>query len=1057
MKTTSFIDNRRRLRATVASAVIGVALLSAPAFAQEAQSAEDDTAKDEIVVTGSLIKDPNLREVTPILSTTAEDIELKQSNVAEELLRDIPGVTPSIGSSVNNGNGGASFVDLRGLGNNRNVVLLDGNRIAPSGLRGVFDLNNVPLALVDRVDLLTGAAVTTYGADAIAGVVNFIIKRDFAGVEFSGSEGLTGKGDGNTWRTDVTIGANFDDGRGNVVLSLGYQKADAVTQGDRDVSIFNIDSFSGALGGSGTSVPARFTSTRPIDPVTGQPSVTPAFSQTGVNGAGVPIIAPVVGGFNNRTGTGQLNPAGQIVANFAPFNFNPFNIFQTPFSRYNMYAQGRYEISDSIEVYGRGLFSKNTVKTIIAPSGIFNQSVTINLNNPFLPAATRNQICAFNTAPVVTGVTAAGAATSGQVAYTPRFTQAQCDAAATAIGTADPNYRTATLNFQRRFVETGTRDSDFNTTIFDFQAGLRGQINDKIDWDVHGSYGQSENIQTLGGYVLLSRVREAFLANNTTSCISGNAACVPLNGFGQAGSITPAQAAFVQSPSTTTVRASLGQVHGQISGKTGFSLPWAADEVSFAVGGEYREYRSSQIPDSLSQIPGELGGAGGAAPLTIGGYDVSEVLGEVNLPVVQDKAFFENLTINAGARYSKYSVDAVGNPSSTATTYKVGGSWETGGGLKLRANYARAVRAPNISELFSPVSTGLTTLTTDPCAGVAPVGNANLRAVCLAQGAPVGSIGTILNPTASQANSTGGGNVNIKPETANTLTVGFVFQPEFIKGLAVSFDFYNIKVKNAITTPTSGDVIGSCFAGISAASATNPACTSIRRNPVTGGLDGDPATTLGLPQSFSNLGRIQAKGLDLSISYKKDIGFADLVSQFNGNYLLDAKFQATPTSVNRDCIGFYSADCGATGSGSLQPKYNLSWRNTLKFDAIDISFVWRHISKLKYEALASNFADRGFAANDRLFSGTIPAGAGSLSGKTVDFNRISAFDYFDLSARFSIGDNLTLTATAENLFDKQPPLIGASVGTTSFNSGNTYPSTYDALGRRFSVGARLKF
>jgi outer membrane receptor protein involved in Fe transport len=365
-----------KLRLGAAPLVLSVALVSAPAFAQDAaDAAEEGAAQSEIVVTGSLIRNPNLEQSTPVNVTTSDTIELKQSNVAEEVLREMPGVVPSMGSAVNNGNTGGSYVDLRGLGSTRNIVLLNGNRVAPSDVNGRVDLNNIPLALIERVDALTGAAVTTYGADAITGVVNFVTKRDFAGLEVTASNQITEQGDGNVFRVDATIGANFDDGRGNAVLSIGYQSADAVYQGDRDFSFFQVDSYTGGNGGSGTAVPSRFSGTRPLIAGTNTPNLDP----TVVNG-----------------GVRQINAAGQAVAPFASFNFNPDNIFQTPFERYNIYGQANYEVSDAIEVYTRGMFSKNKVSTIIAPSGSFGGTVTINLNNPFLPATLRNQFCAFN-------------------------------------------------------------------------------------------------------------------------------------------------------------------------------------------------------------------------------------------------------------------------------------------------------------------------------------------------------------------------------------------------------------------------------------------------------------------------------------------------------------------------------------------------------------------------------------------------------------------------------------------------------------------------------------
>ena len=271
----------------LASSAVAAFTFSAPAFAQEAQPVEEVATEDqaagatageaateeaapgdEIVVTGTLIRNPNLEQSTPVNVTTSDTIELKQSNVAEEVLRELPGVVPGIGSSVNNGSNGTNTVDLRGLGSIRNIILLDGNRMVPAGLAGRVDLNNIPLALIERVDALTGAAVTTYGADAIAGVINFITKRDFAGVEVAASEQITEKGDGNFMRVDMTIGANFDDGRGNAVLSMGYQQSDPVYQSDRDFSFYSLNSRTGLREGSGTAVPSRFSGSRALDPTT---------------------------------------------------------------------------------------------------------------------------------------------------------------------------------------------------------------------------------------------------------------------------------------------------------------------------------------------------------------------------------------------------------------------------------------------------------------------------------------------------------------------------------------------------------------------------------------------------------------------------------------------------------------------------------------------------------------------------------------------------------------------------------------------------------------------
>ncbi|MBJ7389592.1 MAG: TonB-dependent receptor, partial [Sphingomonadaceae bacterium] len=690
------------LKYAAAPLALGLALISTPSFAQDAAAEEEPAG--EIIVTGSLITNPNLERSAPVNITTSEEIELLQSNLAEEILREIPGIVASIGSAVNNGNAGASFVDLRGIGANRNVVLLDGDRIVPADFRGRVDLNNIPLALVERVDVLTGGVSTTYGADAVAGVVNFILKNDFSGLEVQASQQLTEQGDGNVFRVDATIGANFDDGRGNAVLGIGYQQADAVYQGARDISLTTVDSYAGTASGSGTAFPSRFSGGR------------------------------LVSGTGNG-GTNQINDAGQLVPTFSTFNFNPYNVFQTPFERFNMFGQARYEVSDAVEIYSRGLFSKNTVNTIIAPSGAFSIGVNISLNNPFLPAAARNQFCAFDVNPSAT-------------VYTARFSPTECAAAANgALRPGDAAYREIGLGgfvafdvngngtieagegynpnpqslFARRAIEAGPRISEYVSTVFDYRLGARGSITDSIDWDITGAYGQSENIQTIKGYTLNSRFRQSLRAGGTAAapvCFDTSNGCVAANVFG---TIQQAAIPFLVQESTSFTKTSLAQVKGTISGDAGVTSPFAEDPVAFAVGGEYRKYTARQGADALAK-GGDLGGAGGATPSIEGGFNVYEAFGELVVPLVSDKPFFNSLTVEGGLRYSSYAVDAPGNPSYNTTTFKAGGTWEPVEGLAIRGNFARAVRAPNIFELFSPVNTELTNLGTDPCATLTTAG-----------------------------------------------------------------------------------------------------------------------------------------------------------------------------------------------------------------------------------------------------------------------------------------------------------------------------------------------
>lgn len=1006
----------KSIRRTLLATTIIAGTLAAPALAQTAPQAAEAAAStgDEIIVTGTLIQNPNLTSSSPVNVISEEEIALRVPNNAEELIRQIPGVSPGIGTQVNNGSNGTNQIDLRGLGLQRNVVLLDGNRLVPATANGAVDLNIIPIALLSRLDVLTGGASTTYGADAVSGVVNFITKRDFSGVDFRSSYKLTEKGDGQAFRADLTIGGNFADDRGNAVLSIGYTKVNPVYQ-TRPFALFGVSSTNGrASGASPTSVPSAF-------------------------------------GFSDGTFL-QLNPAGTaLIPQYESFNFNPYNIFQTPLDRKSVYGSANYEVSDNIEVYARGLFSQNRIQSIIAPSGLFGATLTIPANNPFLNATIRDQIC-----------TAEGIALGA---------------------TCNTNAALPLPGVYRRLVELGPRIGDFRSNVYDMRAGVKIGLSDTTSFDFSGSYGSSELDQKNSGYVLNSRVQQALNATNATTCTVTTGGCVPLNIFGSAGSITPAQVAFLNGASNITIRTDLLQVRGVLSGDLGFTLPSASEPVGFAVGAEYRKYGYDRDPDARAQDPSELGGAGGAVLPFTGGYDVKEAYGELIVPLIADKPLFNELTFELGARYSSYKIDAPTKPTFDAFTYKAGVTWEPADGFRLRGNYQRAVRAPNIGELFAPITTGLTSLTIDPCSGssVATLASGaanpnfkpglaagqNLRAVCVAQGAPVAIIDSLAgtragipNPAAGQANATGGGNVALKPEKADTFTVGAVFAPRnLIPNFTLAVDYYRIVVNNAITAATPGDILAECFSANF--TPTSAACTAIRRNPTNGGLSGQTGTVKGLPQPTTNRGRLSTDGVDLKMGFKQEFGDVTFGYDLNANWTRSLKFQASPTGFNRDCVGYYSANCGPT-LGQIQPEFTFQHRTTVGVGPASLSLLWRYLSSVRYEGQASDAVARGFltAAQQNLFRGTITNQApavSALAGQVVDFNRIRAYHYFDLSAQFDVMKTMTLTVGVTNLFNVAPPVVGAQAGSTSANSGNTFPSTYDPLGRSFNASVRMKF
>lgn len=960
----------RGVRFMLAAGVSVMALsVGSAAYAQE------EEASDDIIITGTRITNPNLVQASQIRSIDQEEANYTNVFTVEGLLREIPGVVPDIGPGVNNGNGGAQTLNLRGIGTERNLVLLDGQRIVPFGLDGLTDTNNIPLSLIERTDVITGGASTVYGADAVSGVANFITKRNFEGLELTSSYGVTERGDGETVRVEGLVGGNFADDRGNAVFSLGYQKSNPVLQGDRAFSEFVIDSSDGSAGGS-------------------------------INSA--PFVLRGTGTGANAITNQQFNPdTGLVEPGFTRFNFAPLNLLQTPVERYNLFGKGTYDITPNIEAYIQGFYTNTEVVTNLAPSAAFGIDLDIPIGNPFLTDGVRDQLCVAN------GISAA-----------------DCLAADAVTDPTDPAFRDVTASISRRFVEGGPRIGRFESDTFQISGGLRGDYGSFLkgwDWNLHAQYGRTVQLDTNEGFGLRDNLEQGLLAIDENTCVDPSGGCVPVNLFGPIGSFSQEAFDFINVAATTTTRVTTAVIQGNSSGDLGntFKSPWADENISVATGFEYRRNKVIEAGDFLSQQPGALLGAGGADPAVTGSFDVIEGYAETIIPVFSGKPWAESMTLEAGVRVSDY------NSTGTSITWKAGTNWEIVPGYSLRSVFQHAVRSPNIGELFDPQQSALGNFATDPCAGTAPVGNAALTAICQAQGAPSGSIGFISLPAAGQVSIVEGGNPDLDVEKADTLTVGVVIQPPTIPSLSLSFDYFNISIDDAITTPAESDVIGGCFGPTNAALDFNAFCQSITRNALTGSLNLDPSVVGGIALPLSNLGTINTSGFDFGLSYVHNAGnWGNLAYSVNGTYTIENKFRATPLSINRECAGFYSPACNNVQN--VQPELQINQRVTLSKDIFDISLRHRFLNGVEIE--------------EDLVGTVLP-----------EFASISSTHYFDLSARASLTEQLQLTLTVNNLTDNGPPEVGSDVGSTAFNNGNTFPTVYDSLGRRFVAAIRLKY
>ncbi len=996
--TTTFA---RAFRTALLSGV--VMAVAMPTFAQQ-QAASGDKL-EEIVVTGSRIKVPGLTSNSPVTSVSAEDISFSAPVAAEELIKTLPAVAPAVGPGTNNGANGGATVDLRNLDPKRSLVLVDDRRLTPFNLDGNTDTNVIPLALVERVDLVTGGASAVYGADAVAGVLNFVLKKDFEGMQVSGQYGLSDKSDAKRLKGDITMGAGFDDNRGNVVLSLGYTDTEQLLQGARPFGKALSDiACPGATGNIvGTSTPVNTPAGKLPLGLTTLASATCGQSGSGTTIPAAIQISPTTG---NTAINGQINPAtGQIVPTYAPYNFNPDNLFQSPLERYQVTSLARYELTDYAEAYMNVFYTRSNVHTQLASSGTFLNVFQVPIGNPFIPAAARAQICATRGIPAAQCV--AGAAGTTEVPI--------------AIG--------------RRITEMGPRLNDFENKWFQYTLGVRGDITDNWSYDVYFQRGEADQKQIRGNWGSLSKVQQALRAFSTTACTNTSNGCVPLNVFGAEGSITPDMVKFINLNAILGQKVSQKIANASLTGDLGetFKSPFADLPIGLAVGAEYRKLFAANQSDGSSQVQGEVLGTGAPLPDRSGSFDLKEVYGETVIPIVTGQPFIESLNFEGGYRRTKFSTTV----STEYGSAKFGGEWSPISGLRFRGMGQRATRAPNVNELFAPNVSALSNLSTDPCQGTlinqAQANTAGtLSNLCRLTGVPLALIGQLPAPSAGQINVLQGGNPALGPEKAKSTTLGVVWEPEFINNLAITLDYYKIALNEAIDRPAAQDTLDGCYStALNPGLVFNASCALIFREPSNGTFNG--ATAPGVSRPLSNLAQIDTSGFDLGIAYQlafEDLGMDSslgrLAISFNGNKLESYYQQFTPSSIRRDCKGYYSVACD-------EPLHKYRWnqRTTWYFGDFDVSYNWRHQSAVRLEPLAGTF-----------FAG---------------FTRIPSYDYIDLSAGWDITESARISLAVTNLFDKLPPVVGNTIGTTGNNSGNTFPQSYDTIGRYFTFSSVLKF
>jgi outer membrane receptor protein involved in Fe transport len=871
--------------------------------------------------------------------------------------------------------------------------------------------------MVKRVDVLTGGASSVYGADAVAGVVNFIMDTNFRGLRidaqasafmhdnragndiiqpnldlgFRPPHGLSTNGGAQD--IAAAFGAGFDDNRGSIMAYATYRRQHTVLEATRDYSFCSL----GAnytedvpeygpfyCGGSGTSAEGRI---RVFDPVTG-------------------------------TRIAQGHVAGnQIVPGVPLFNFAPYNFFQRPDERYTFGAFANYEISPGAKPYLEAMFMNDRSDAVIAPSGDFGNTTYVNCDNPLLSAQELAVIC--------------------QPGFT--FTNPAIVNPTTGLPS-----QLASVLINRRNVEGGGRDADLEHTAWRVVGGVRGDLLKGLSYDVYYQYGTTRFAQTFLNDFSVTRLQRAI--DVVTDPVSGlpvcrsaltgiDPNCVPWNVF-QTGGVTPEALAYLQTPGFQRGNANETIANANITiegGEYGIQTPWSDRGVGLNFGGEYRK-ESLNFNTDIEFQTGDLAGQGGPTLPVAGSFDVRELFGEVQIPIVSH-SFIEDFTITGGYRYSDYKV--ADNHFST-DTYKIAAELAPVRDLRLRASYNRAVRAPNIVELFGPASLGLAG-GTDFCAGPTPTFT---LAQCANTGVSAAQYGNIDPNPANQYNARFSGNVNLTPEKADTYTFGVIVQPRWVPGLALTVDYFDIKVKDLISALPFNGVLASC------ALSGDPAFCALIQRDITGSLTNLPTGFIAL--QTTNVGGLHTKGIDLNASYShKFSGMGTLSLSFVGTWLKKLEFD-TGISPNvlgldgvYDCAGFFGATC-TSGAPFTSP--NMKWRHKFRAgftlpNGIGISGQWRHFASVKNDTLSGD-PDLNFAQ-----------GPHSTPGDA----ELPAQNYFDLALTARITDRYNFRIGANNIFDKAPPVAAGDVVGPPTGNGNTFPQTYDALGRFIFAGVTVDF
>jgi outer membrane receptor protein involved in Fe transport len=1006
---------------------------------------DTNASPSTITVTGSRIRRPNLESTVPVTSVGGEEFFETGTVSVGDVLNDLPALRSTFSQANSTrflGTAGLNLLDLRGLGTQRTLVLVNGRRHVGGDILNnavSTDVNTIPTDLIERVDVVTGGDSAIYGSDAIAGVVNFVLKQNYDGIQIRGQGAISKYGDAGSYFASLLAGRNFAGDRGNVAINVEYARQEQYFGSGRpnlrqNNAFVVIDT--DPVGSDGNPDRAFFRDIRSATLTNtgliqfGGAGPTSAFNcGTGSNGSffncpyqflGDGTLVPVTG---TRVGIG---PNGSFIGGNGEA-FRDRDQFQiTPaLNRYNVNLIGHFTFSPALEPFFEAKYSRTETRGAGSSGPAFITGTTlgdtrerIRLDNPYLDLGARATIANI-------------LLTSG---INPNTGTALTAAQRTAIGNG-----TFAINVRENLLGLGVRNERATRETYRGVVGIRGDFNDDWHYEVSANYGKFKEETVVGGNLNIQRFllgldaarnpatgaiqcRSQFTPaaaipyNNTddTSLLAADvAACTPLNPFG--GNFTDAQRAYLLQDTTSVGKITQFVGSAFLSGDSSqlFELP--GGPIGFAVGAEYRRETNFFKADPLVEQGYTFYNA--LPTFTAPSFVVKEAYGEIRIPLLKDMPFFHELTLSGAGRVAKYK-GSVG----TVFAYNAGADWAPVQDIRFRGNYSKAVRAPNLGELYSAAGQNFAPGFLDPCsARNIGTGSATRAANCAAAGAPAG-----YDFVYSQSlEIVSGGNPNLKEETSKSWTFGGVVQPRWIPGLSISVDYYNITVDNVITAVAAQTIVNQCY---DQPTLNNPFCGSFQRAGAGGGPRGEvPFQILegSLLQSSLNFAKLKARGIDTEIAYRHKFDFGTISSRFTYTHVLQRDSFTNPADPTFKNVILYELG---------DPRDSFNWNTDIKVGRYTLGYQMRFIGK----QYLNTFEDYNSV------NGQPPQNA-----DFADIKFYPSVFYHDVRFQIDANDKFNFYLGIDNVLNRKPPF-----GLTGIGAGS---AIYDVRGRTFYAGAVAKF